>query len=580
MTSAFDPGAALVLADQRQLAGDVGGAIELYDRLLARVPGFWPAHTNRGLALAVIGDMQGARAGLRRSIVIEPTAAPSLRSLADSLLNDEPAAGLGAARALVAVASEAPESWLSLGCIELALSRPAPAGRSLRRAIVLAPALAEALLAMGTTRPEVKLAWFRRAVACSPAPGTMIALAQQTTASGASWESRRLLRRALASEPGHDAAMAELTAVIDAFSATDELHRWARRATLLAPGSFAAWSNLGTAQLGLGHLADSERSFATAIRLAPDLAKAHFNRATPLFLLGRMEEAWLEYEWRWRIDGFEKPPSAAPRWSGEPLSGRSLLVHEEQGLGDSLQFARYLTLLANEHAHVSVLCDPRLERLFRNSFPGITISPKPSLPDHDLAVAFLSLPRLLGRVRSIPPPPYLARPEAVRIDAAGRLKVGLVWAGNPGHPRDRERSIPLDRLKSWLNLPGIAWFSFQVGPRRSDIADLGLDAALPDLGGHLSDLEDGARVLAGLDLLVTVDTAACHLAGALGLPVWVLLSRIPDWRWGMTGTTTPWYPSMRLFRQPESGAWRPVIDEVGAALAEAVRERVGLRQAP
>ena len=569
MTSPFDPGNALAQADGRQLTGDIAGAIALYDHLLVQAPGLWPAHANRGLALAVIGETRAARAGFRRAITLEPMAAPAMRNLADSLQAGDPKAALTVGRALVAAAPESPDSWLSLGCIELVQSPPGPAGRPLRRALALAPAFGDAFVALGAAQPEAKLALLRRGVAASVTSGPMVALARKIIASGSLQESRRLLRRAIVIDPGLGDAVVELTAAIDSAASAVELRRWARRALALVSGSAMAWNNLGTAELGLAHLAESERSFAEAIRLKPDLAEGHFNRATPLFLLGRTGEAWLEYEWRWRIERFEKAPSAAPRWNGEPLVGRRLLVHEEQGLGDTLQFVRYLPLLAGERESVTMLCNPRLERLLSGSFPSIAVAPKPTVPDHDLAVPLLSLPRLLGDARPTPPPaPYLLRPEAARIEAPGRLKVGLVWAGNASHPRDRDRSIPLERLRPWFDVPDVAWFSYQVGPRQSDVAELGLEATLPDLGHLQPDLYEAARVLAGLDLLVSVDTAACHLAGALGVPVWLLLARVPDWRWGMTGMKTSWYPSMRLFRQPEIGAWQPVIGEVRTALLD------------
>lgn len=580
MIAPFDPGAALAQADQRQLAGDLGAAVALYDDLLARAPGYWQAHANRGLALAVIGDGAAACAGFRRALAIEPSAAPALRNLADSLQGKEPKAGLIVARALTAVAPDASDSWLSLGCIELVQSPPGPAGRALRRSLALAPAVAATLMSVGSTRAEARLAWLRRAVASSPTPEVLVALAQQTTRSGAIAESRRLLRRAIAIEPGRGDVVTEMTAMIDAFSAAADLRRWACRAIVLVPESFAAWNNLGTAELELCRLADAERAFANAIRLQPDLAEGHFNRSMPLFLLDRAEEAWAEYEWRWRVAKFERPPSSAPRWTGEPLAGRKLLVHDEQGLGDSLQFSRYLPLLAREHAPVAMACDPRLEDLFRKSFPDIAIHARPSVPAHDLAVPLLNLPRLLGGTRSFPQPPYLALPEPARIDAGDRFRVGLVWAGNPNHPRDRDRSIPLARLRPLLDVPDVAWFSVQFGPPKAEIVDLGLDTLLADLGGHLPDMQSVARVFAGLDLLITVDTASCHLAGGLGLPVWVMLPWVPDWRWGMTGTTTAWYPSMRLFRQPAKGEWRSVIDEVGAALVETLSRRAQLRSPP
>ncbi len=186
------------------------------------------------------------------------------------------------------------------------------------------------------------------------------------------------------------------------------------------------------------------------------------------------------------------------------------------------------------------------------------------MPAHDLAVGLLSLPTLLGKPASSAP--YLKIPRVHRIDAPGSLKIGLAWSGNPAHLRNQDRSIPLALLEPWLGIPGTTWFSIQFGAQTHDIARAGFTERIADLGSHVPDLQDTAGALAGLDLLITVDTAFCHLAGSLGLPVWTLLPWLPDWRWGMTGTTTAWYPSMRLYRQPRRGDWQPVITEVGDAL--------------
>jgi tetratricopeptide (TPR) repeat protein len=568
MSTTFDPTEALALADQRQLAGDLRGAIGLYAGLLDRSPAYWPAYANRGLAFALAGDNRAAHADFRRALAIEPAAAPALRNLADSLQGDAFESALALARALVAVAPLAAESWLSLGGVELSGHRHLAAARALRRALALAPATAEALTALGLASDDAALPWLSRAITTRLAHAPLLALARHINAHGDRSIGWRLLRRALVLSPGDVEAMVELTGAIDGFRAPDELYRWGQRALSFAPEAVAVRNNLGTASLALGHLAEAECHFAEATRRRPDFAEAHFNRATPLFLLGRDDEAWSEYEWRWRIERFEKAPSAAPRWSGEPLDGRRLLVHEEQGLGDSLQFVRYLPELATQHPNFTFLCHPRLERLLRGSFPDIAISAKPAVPDHDVAVGLLSLPRLLRRAgRPAPASPYLKTPQVHRIEAQGRLRVGLAWSGNLSHPRNHERSIPLACLEPWLETPGIAWFSLQFGPQTADIAKSGFSHRIADLGSRVPDLQDTAAALAGLDLLISIDTAFCHLAGALGVPVWTLLHWLPDWRWGLTGSTTAWYPSMRLFRQPSRGAWQPVLAEVKDALA-------------
>jgi len=571
MSGPPDANALLAAADERQLSGDLAGAIALYDRLLALDPFIWPAYANRGLARAVAGDGAAARADFRRALTVDPCAGPALRNLADSLQTLAPASALIPARALVALAPMAADSWLSLGAAALGLGRSPVAARALRRAAVLAPSLADCLTGLGVVAAATDRIWFERALAIAPDLPPLLALARHSHALHDRRTAWRHLRRALALAPGSAEVLLEVTMVIED---AETLHRWAYRAHLFAPDSPAILNNLGTAAVALGRLEEAERCFAAAIRHRADFAEAHFNRATPLFLLGRMGEAWGEYEWRWRVDRFETPPTDAPRWGGEDLRGRRLLVHEEQGLGDTLQFVRYLPLLATRHRNLAFLCHPRLAHLLQESFPAIEIHARPALPPHEVAAPLLSLPLLLGEADHAPPAaPYLKRPTPHGIDAQGRLRIGLVWSGNPAHPRNRERSIPLAQLSSWLAIPGIAWFSMLFGPGTADIAEAGFETRLADLGSSLPDLRDVAAALAGLDLLISVDTAFCHLAGALGLPVWTMLAQVPDWRWGMKGAATPWYPSMRLFRQPARGAWQPVVAEVEAALVALKRAK-------
>jgi tetratricopeptide (TPR) repeat protein len=567
---------ALAAADRRQVDGDPAGAVALYDAVLAADPSVWTAHANRGLALAVCGRDAAARAGFRRAISIAPDAAPALRNLVDSLLLDATTdASLPTmANALRALLPGAAEAWLAVGRVELRLDHAAPGLRALRRAITLAPAEGEALAAYGQALPtEGGVCWLGRLAAAMPTAETLAAHGRAEAALGRNGTARRALRRAIALDPGRDVALVEFTSVLDASADALDLVRWGRRAIARVPASAAAWNNLGTAELSFGRLEQAERSFAAATALRPGFAEPHFNRATPLFLAGRSEEAWAEYEWRARIERFERPPSAAPRWAGDPLRGRTLLVHDEQGIGDSLQFIRYLPLVDADGGRVVLACDPRLVRLFQAALPGVSVSARPSLPPHDVAVPLPSLPYLLGATKGHGTCPYLVAPDPVSIAAGGRLRVGLVWSGNPAHVRDRERSIPLSLLGDLVARRDIAWISLQVGPGREDIARLGLTERIADLGAGVSDMLDTARIVAGLDLVLAVDTSTAHLAGALGRPVWTMISWLPDWRWGMRGAATPWYPSMRLFRQPQPGDWRATV----AAVAEALDEQSSLR---
>lgn len=567
MSPALDPDALLAEADRRQIGGDIAGAIELYDAVLAGNPTMWTAQANRGLALAITGDHSAACAAFRRALALAPAAATVLRNLADSLLRSpevEPALAL-AAGALLAVASDRPESWLVSGRSWLRFDRQPEARRALARSLALAPAEPDTLAALNDAdTPADKARWLRRLVSLIENEATLLALARREAALGNSRRAIRASRRALALDPGQLAPLVEMTGVIDGYAASFEVARWCRRALLLAPDSAVAWNNLGTAELGLGHLDRAERAFSNAIAQIPDFAEAHFNRATPLFLIGREEEAWAEYDWRWRIARFERPPTQASRWMGDPLRGRALLVHDEQGMGDALHFSRFLPLIDKDGGSVVFACDARLVRLVEGSLPGIRVVPRSALPAHDLSVPLLSLPRILGSAGARPP--YLLATDPAILDAGGRHRIGLVWSGNPSHPRDRERSIPLNAFAPLLARPNIAWISLQIGPARDDIRRGGLERVLPDLGVRVADLLDTARIVAGLDLLITVDTAIAHLAGALDRPVWTMVTRVPDWRWGMTGAATAWYPSMRLFRQPEPGDWRTVINDLAGAL--------------
>ncbi len=270
---------------------------------------------------------------------------------------------------------------------------------------------------------------------------------------------------------------------------------------------------------------------------------------------------------------------AQPEWDGGPFPGRTLLLHAEQGLGDTLQFIRYAPLVRGLGGRVVVECQKPLAHLL-GSVAGIdALVPEGNpLPPFDLHTPLLSLPHLLGTTAATVPAavPYLSPdPGAVevwrhRVGRGEELKVGLVWAGSPGHENDRNRSIPLKRLRPLLDVPSMRFFALQVCERSRDIEALWLQGSIGDISPDLDDLADTAAALSVLDLLISVDTAPAHLAGALGRPVWLLLPFAPDWRWMMDREDSPWYPTMRLFRQPTQSDWLSAIHRIRNELAALV----------
>ncbi|WP_346288588.1 tetratricopeptide repeat-containing glycosyltransferase family protein [Zoogloea sp.] len=355
-----------------------------------------------------------------------------------------------------------------------------------------------------------------------------------------------------------------------------------RAAIERAPGWASAHSNLGTLLADLARDGEAEACFRHALALDPDSAVAAKNLGQLLLALGRFDEGWALHESRLR----ETPPVSVPAgapcrfWQGEPLAGKSVLVLPEQGLGDEIQFSRYLPWLkAQGAARVTLVCRGAQKALFAglagvDRLLGLEDEADGLLEAHDYWTVLLSLPfRAATRADSIPaqvpylhPDPQRQAALAPRLAGAGR-KVGLVWQGNPAHSNDRDRSLPdLSILAPLWAVPGLRFFSLQVpAPAQALPGNL----PLTDLAPHLHDFADTAALLAGLDLLISVDTSCAHLAGALGVPCWLLLPAWrSDWRWLRERGDSPWYPRTRLFRQPRRGEWGAVVADLGRALAE------------
>ncbi|HKX08823.1 MAG TPA: glycosyltransferase family 9 protein, partial [Stellaceae bacterium] len=397
-------------------------------------------------------------------------------------------------------------------------------------------------------------------------------------AQGALGDAEATLRQALSADGSSAEAWHALGLLRGAQNETAAAEAAFRRALELRPNFIAALINLGSHKAGLERFEESLPFYDRALALAPDHAVGHWNRAIALLTLGDYGAAWRDYDWRWLIPELVQSAEVRVldrRWRGEPVAGKTVLLHSEQGIGDTIQLARYAPLVARQGARVALAVQPTVVSLLAQ-LPGVerVMSVADPVPAYDLQASLPDLPGLFGTsLATIPDPQGYLRADPARaahwrerLGTERRRKVGLIWAGNPRHRDDRFRSIAIKTLEPILGRDDVAWFSLQVGARAADLGALQAPARVTDLAGELTDFSETAAALAALDLLITVDTAPAHLAGALGRQTWLLIARQSDWRWMRGREDTPWYASLRLFRQERQGDWSPVIARVTAAL--------------
>jgi hypothetical protein len=350
------------------------------------------------------------------------------------------------------------------------------------------------------------------------------------------------------------------------------------QATALLPQSAEAWNGHGNTLMALNRHPEALASFDRALALRPDFADAQFNAALALLATGDYARGFSKYEWRWKRTGMAhvRHGHGRPLWLGEyPLGRKTILLHAEQGLGDTIQFARYAPLLARGGARVVLEVQPELTGLLAR-LEGVTqvVARGGKLPAFDVHCPLGSLPLALKTdIGSVPAAiPYLAAdPERIahwrpRLDAIPAPRIAIAWAGNAAHANDRNRSVPAALAEAlWRDRPQHI-VSIQRDLRPGDDDLLRRAGGLQHVGPDLASFADTAAVLALCDLVVTVDTSVAHLAAAMGRPTWVLLPHAPDWRWTRERETTPWYPDVRLFRQPQHGDWASVIACVSAEI--------------
>jgi len=557
LAAAPEDKAALSLRGQAAMElADWTGAIDLFERLLQQAPGHARTHAHLGVCFRRHGDRDTAERHFRAAVEGDPGLVHAWRGLIALLVDAEDARGACtvAENALRHHPDDA-HLWTQIGWCREQDDDHEAAADAYRRALEHEPDSAVAHYNLGVALGRLgdrggAEAAYERALSIDPAFAPAL-------------HNLGLLR-----QEGDDQAGA-----IDAFEA-------ALRAD---PNHHLARLNLAHALRVVGRIPAALDHVDRLIARDPSDARAHFVRSMCLLSQGRLTEGWVEYEWRYqdpdirRLAGYHD--FRRPRWEGQELSGETVLVFTEQGYGDAFQFARYLPAVKARDARVVVECRQRVAALLK-AMPAVdevVIAEKGVDPDieYDFYIPMMSLPGLFGTtIESIPAEiPYLrADTDLVadwRVRLAGEgLKVGLVWAGNVKHQHDHLRSIDLGAFAPLGRVEGVRFFSLQVGRRGDDAAPDGLD--IEPVAPALRDFSDTAAALEVLDLLITVDTAPAHLAGALGRPTWILLQQVPDWRWFVDREDSPWYPTARLFRQSRDDDWDAVIARVARELETAV----------
>lgn len=559
----LDPGR----AESHNLLGQVyamGGApqraLAAFETAVRLDPELAEAQYNLGLALKILGRQQGAAERFEKAAALRPdwSEAHFHRANVLAAMKDWPAAVDGYRRALDG-RPESPEIHFNLGYALQVQGRYAEAKAAYTAAILRRPTFAMALNNLGVVldrlgEPAAALDCYRRALVAAPDDA----------------ETHNSLCIALERRDRLDEALAH-----------------GRRAVCLKPDFAEAYNSLGVALNALGRRSEATAAFGRALDLRPAFTEPLYNRAVLRLLQGDFRRGWKDYESR-----LERPEWTyihpyryrRPRWQGEPFAGRRLYVHDEQGFGDTIQFVRYLSRVKDLGGTVILETRRPLVRLLQGVEGVDAVVERPAAPEPaagcDLVVALMSLARIFGTTAETIPAqiPYL-RGDPRRIERWRRVvgtrgfRVGLIWCGSPNHEQDRRRSIPLEAFADLGRVRGVRLFGLQKGEAAREAG--GKDFLEANLGDRLNDFADTAAAMAALDLVVSVDTAAAHLAGAVGKAVWTLIPSVPDWRWGLSGDTTPWYPQMTLFRQARAGAWGEVIDRMVRALARRMGAAAG-----
>lgn len=539
----------------RHAGGQSAAAEALYRAVLEERPDHVEALGNLAALCAQGGRLEEAVTLCRRVLVLTPNVAAALNTLGIALKRlGRTEEAVASYRAALAVEPDDAATLSNLGLALRGLGRHAESLAPFERAAALRPALPSAQLNLGNALKEL----------------------------GRLDEAERAYRKAISLDADYAEAHSNLGSVLRELGRPDAAEAALQAALRLDPALVTARYNLGNAYKDRARLDDCIAAYREALRIDPDHVPSHWNLSHALLLAGRLEQGFAEYEWRWRLPAMGRHGFSGPQWDVAARPGTRVVIHAEQGFGDAIQFVRYAPLVAMRGHGVTLVARAPLRRLF-SGLPGIdVVSEVPPVLQADYHCPLLSLPRAFGtRLETIPAEvPYLrADPAAVeRFRAAfadARLKVGLVWRGSPEKAGDAQRSLEPAQLRDLLGVGGVRFVSLQKEPRPGDLDRLRAIAALDDPMPAIEDFADTAALITALDLVIAVDTAVAHLAGALAKPVWLLLPFVPDWRWMLARSDSPWYPTVRLFRQAAPGDWPSALAAAAVALRALARSRIG-----
>jgi len=564
---------------------DFEAGVNLIAAAVRANPGSVEAWANLGLALAALERHEEAVSSFDKALAIRPDLAEAHCSRAVALgkldRHDEALAGFDRA---LAIRPDYVEALYNRGVMLGHLDRHAEAVASYDRALAIDPAHAKALnnrgIALGNLDRNVEsIVSFDQALAIRPDFAEAL-LNRGLTLAGLGRHDEAIVDydRALTIDPGYAEALfnrgttlVSLNRPQDAIASFDD-------ALAIRPDWADAISNRGAALVNLNRQAEAIADFRRASAIEADHAEANCNESLAWLRLGEFRRGWAKYESRWasREPALQRRTFAQPLWlGGAELRGRTILLHAEQGLGDTLQFVRYARLVARLGAEVILEVQPPLEILM-SRIDGVSriVGKGQPLPEFDVHCPLLSLPLAFGtELDTIPADvPYIVAPD-IRVakwrDRLGQRKaprVGIAWAGSPTNRNDHNRSIALRHLASMLPIPGVEFVSIQKDIGEKDRELICGNAHIRHVGDELEDFADTAAVISLLDLVVSVDTAVAHLAGAMARPVWLLVPFAPDFRWLLDREDSPWYPTARLFRQPSIGDWHGVLERVRGEL--------------
>jgi tetratricopeptide (TPR) repeat protein len=580
-----DPSQVLVQAADLHFKGKLDEAERLYLQVLRANPDHLDALHLFGVLRFRQGRSNEAISLLARAIRTNPNFPPALLSYAIALrAGGRPAEALAHFDRALALKPDYAEALYNRGLVLRDLDRTVEALASFEQALAAKPDHVEAMINRAAVLRSLKrsaeaLASYDQALAIKPRDvNILISRGNTLIELGHPSEALASYQAALAIDPRHAGAhyncgnaLRDLRRPAEALACFDQ-------ALALKPDFVETLNNRAAALRSLRRGAEALASFDRALALRPDDAELHLNRSSARLLAGDLEPGFEEYEWRWRTRWAApwRRDFPEPLWRGEEaLAGRTIMLHAEQGLGDAIQFVRYVPLVAARGASIILEVQPSLTSLFA-AIAGVSrvVSRGEHLPNFDWHCPLASLPLAFKTgLDTIPATiPYLSAPQDRLTAWRERLRgparrVGLAWAGNPGFKGDQTRSIGLARLLPLLSTRGLEFLSLQKDLRESDRDILSGEPRLMHLGDAIRDFSDTAAILASVDLLISSDTAIVHLAGALGVPAWILLQYDADWRWLADRTDSPWYPTARLFRQPRLDDWEGVVKQVQAELA-------------